>query len=167
MSGADMKKGAIYPGTFDPFTNGHLDLITRGLNMFGHITVAVAENPKKKPMFDVDERVGLIKEALSGIDNVSVEPFGTLLVDFARQKDVGAVIRGLRAVSDFEFELQLALMNRKLDREVETVFMMPSLRYIFLSSTIVKEAAQYGGDVTDLVPENVALALKNRLSGGQ
>lgn len=159
-----MERVAIYPGTFDPFTNGHLDLVTRGQKIFDGIVIAVSENPNKKQLFSIDERVGLIKEAVKGMEGVEVEPFGTLLVDFASARKIGALMRGLRAVSDFEYELQMALMNRKLAQEIETVFLMPSLRYIFLSSTIVKEAAEYGGDVSTLVPSNVASALGEKFS---
>ncbi len=159
-----MERTAIYPGTFDPFTNGHLDLVIRGRKMFDKIIIGVGENPNKKLVFSVEERVSLIKEAVSGIDGVTVEPFDTLLVDFARTRGIDALMRGLRAVSDFEYELQMALMNRKLAQEVETVFLMPSLRYIFLSSTIIKEAAEYGGDVSSLVPDNVARALREKFA---
>lgn len=158
-----MKKLAIYPGTFDPITNGHLDLVKRSLKFFDEVLIAVAaKGPGKEPLFDVDERLGMIRESASGLEGVSAESFDCLLVDYARSKGASAVIRGLRAVSDFEFELQLALMNRKLDSNLETVFMMPSLRYIFLSSTIVKEAAAYGGSVEGLVPEPVERALQRK-----
>ncbi len=159
-----MERTAIYPGTFDPFTNGHLDLVTRGRKMFDKIIIGVGENPNKKQLFSIEERVSLIKEAVNGLDGVTVEPFDTLLVEFARTRGIDALIRGLRAVSDFEYELQMALMNRKLAQEVETVFLMPSLRYIFLSSTIVKEAAEYGGDIATFVPENVASALREKFA---
>ncbi len=159
-----MERIAIYPGTFDPFTNGHLDLVTRGLKMFDKIIVAVGVNPNKKQLFSIDERVSLIKTAVSGFEGVTVEPFNTLLVDFAKSRGINALIRGLRAVSDFEYELQMALMNRKLAQEIETVFLMPSLRYIFLSSTIIKEAAEYGGDVSALVPPDIAQALSEKFT---
>jgi pantetheine-phosphate adenylyltransferase len=157
-----MKRTAIYPGTFDPFTNGHLSLVKRGLKIFDRIIIAVGDNLQKKTLFDLEERKRIIADALEGMDGVEVDSFGNLLVEYARRRDVTAVIRGLRAVSDFEYELQLALMNRKLNRELETVFLMPSLRYIFLSSTIVKEAAEFGGDVSDLVPPSVDVALKKK-----
>ncbi|HEB02896.1 MAG TPA: pantetheine-phosphate adenylyltransferase [Nitrospirae bacterium] len=159
-----MDRTAIYPGTFDPFTNGHLDLVIRGRKMFENIIIGVSENPNKKQLFSIEDRVSLIEEAVSGLDGVKVEPFDTLLVDFAQARGIEALIRGLRAVSDFEYELQMALMNRKLAQEVETVFLMPSLRYIFLSSTIVKEAAEYGGDVSTLVPRNIAQALREKFA---
>ncbi len=155
-------KAAIYPGTFDPFTNGHLSLVTRGLKIFDRLIIAVGDNLAKKPLFDIDERIALIKGAVSDLDNVEVERFDGLLVNYARLKNVETVIRGLRAVSDFEYELQLALMNRKLHRDMETVFLMPAHRYIFLSSTIVKEAASFGGDIEGLVPPNVLSALKDK-----
>jgi pantetheine-phosphate adenylyltransferase len=157
-----MKKTAVYPGTFDPVTNGHLDIVERGLRVFDEITVAVAANPGKRCLFSQEERVALIREAAKGRPGVLVEGFDGLLVDYVRTKGAAAIMRGLRAVSDFEYELQLALMNRKLERNIETVFMMPSLRYIFLSSTIVKEAASFGGSVEGLVPENVAAALREK-----
>ncbi len=162
-----MSKTALYPGTFDPFTNGHLDMVQRGLKLFDGIVIAVAENPKKEPLFDINERVSMIREAVRELEGVSVEPFHGLMVDFAKEMGVSTTIRGLRAVSDFEFELQLALMNRKLDRSIDTVFLMPSLRYIFLTSTIVKEAALYGGSVTGLVPENVERELRRKFSGNK
>jgi pantetheine-phosphate adenylyltransferase len=157
-----MSKMVIYPGTFDPFTNGHMSLVERGLKLFDNIIIAVGDNPAKKYLFNIDERIDLINDAVSGHDNVEVERFDGLLVDYARSRDVDCVIRGLRAVSDFEYELQLALMNRKLSRNLETVFLMPALRYIFLSSTIVKEAASFGGDISDLVPPNIQRALHEK-----
>jgi pantetheine-phosphate adenylyltransferase len=155
-------KRAIYPGTFDPVTNGHLDLIRRALKMFDEVIVAVSTNPSKNPLFTPAERIVLIRESVADMPGVTVESFGGLLVDYAKTRGGVAIIRGLRAVSDFEYELQMALMNRKLDLELETVFLMPSLRYIFLSSTIVKEAASYGGAVGDLVPPGVARALAKK-----
>jgi pantetheine-phosphate adenylyltransferase len=157
-----MKNTAIYPGTFDPITNGHLDLVERSLRFFDRLIIAVADNPDKKPLFSVEERLPMIEEAVKGCEGVTVESFSGLLVDYARSRGVRAVIRGLRAVSDFEHELQMALMNRKLDQGLETVFLMPSLRYIFLSSTIVKEAASYGGSVEGLVPEIVEKSLAEK-----
>lgn len=154
-------KIAIYPGTFDPFTNGHLDLVTRGLKMFDHLIIAAVRRPSKASLFTSEERMDMINGAMQGMDRVTVELFDGLLVDYVKQRKGTAIIRGLRAVSDFEYELQMALMNRKLEN-VETVFMMPSLRYIFLSSTIIKDAALAGGSVKDLVPENVEKALKQR-----
>lgn len=150
-----MKKIAIYPGTFDPITNGHVDLIQRGLRIFDQIIVAVAMNPKKTSLFTVEERVRMAEEAIKGLGNVKVEPFDGLLMDYARGKGASAIIRGLRAVSDFEYELQMALMNRRLDSEIETVFMMPSEEYSYLTSSIVKEVASLNGSTKGLVPEIV------------
>lgn len=160
-----MKRG-IYPGTFDPITNGHLDLVLRGLRIFDEIIVAVALNPKKQPLFSIEERLELIKESVAGQQNVLVEAFDGLLVAYTKARDGVAIIRGLRAVSDFEYELQMALMNRKLDMSVETVFMMPSEEHSFITSTIVKEAASFGGSVKGLVPEAVELALKKKFGRG-
>lgn len=160
-------KKAIYPGTFDPVTNGHLDLIRRALNLFDYLIVAIGENPVKKPLFTVEERIFMLKEAIKEIPEhhrIEVEAFSGLLVDFAKKKSVCAIIRGLRAVSDFEYEMQLALMNRKLSNSIDTVFLMPSLRWIFLSSSIVKEAAQFGGNIEDLVPPVVVKKLKEKFS---
>jgi pantetheine-phosphate adenylyltransferase len=162
-----MKRTAIYPGTFDPITNGHLYMIERSLKMFDAVTVAVALSPLKETLFSIDERVALIRGAVRDFDNIEVEAFDSLLVDFARLKGATAVIRGLRAVSDFEYELQMALMNKKLSNELDTIFMMPSLRYIFLSSSIVREAASYGGSVSGLVPEGVEKALKKKFKRKQ
>ncbi len=162
-----LKKIAIYPGTFDPITNGHLDLIKRALQFFDKIIVAIGENPAKKPLFSVEERIFMVEEALkeAGLnEKVEVESFSGLLVDFAKEKGASVIIRGLRAVSDFEYEMQLALMNRKLSNSIDTVFLMPSLRYIFLSSSIIKEAAQFGGKIDDLVPKIVAQKLKEKFS---
>lgn len=155
-------KRAVYPGTFDPVTNGHMDLVQRGLRIFDEIIIAVARSSKKGTFFTLDERVSMLRESVKEFTNVTVEPFDTLLVDYVATKDAVAIIRGLRAVSDFEYEMQMALMNRKLEHNVETVFMMPSLRYIFLSSTIVKEAASFGGVVDGLVPPHVERALKEK-----
>lgn len=153
---------AICPGTFDPVTNGHLDIIRRGLRIFDEVIIAVAVNPKKQLMFGIDERLEFIRESVKGISNVKVEAFSGLLVDYAKSRGGVAIIRGLRAVSDFEYELQMALMNRRLDMNIETVFMMPSEEYSFLTSTIVKEAALYGGSVKGLVPDLVEKALKEK-----
>lgn len=157
-----MKRIAVYPGTFDPVTKGHIDLIERSLRIFDEVIVAVAANPKKKPMFTLDERIDMLKISTSHCTDLNIEGFDTLLVDYIRQKGSVAIIRGLRAVSDFEYEMQMALMNRKLDSSVETVFMMPSEEYAYLTSTIVKEIALYGGDVAGLVPPAVIDMLKKR-----
>jgi pantetheine-phosphate adenylyltransferase len=154
---------AICPGTFDPVTNGHLDIIQRGLRIFDEVIVAVAPSQKKVPLFTLEERLWLIKESVKGLRNIKIESFNGLLVDYVRAKGGMAIIKGLRAISDFEFELQMALMNRKLDMHVETVFMMPSEEFSFLTSTIVKEVASFGGSVKGLVPEVVERALKEKI----
>jgi pantetheine-phosphate adenylyltransferase len=159
-----MKKRGIYPGTFDPVTNGHLDLVERGLRIFDEIIIAVAPTPRKKPLFSLEEREKLIREAVR-FDNVRVESFEGLLVDYVRAREGAAIIRGLRAVSDFEYEFQMALMNRRLNTDIETVFMMPAEEYTFLTSTIIKEVASLGGSVDGLVPPNVADALKSKFRG--
>ena len=156
-----MKTG-IYPGTFDPITNGHLDLVQRGLRIFEEIVIAVAPSPKKQPLFTLEERLGMIRESVKAFSNVRVEAFNGLLVAYAKSRGGVAIVRGLRAVSDFEYELQMALMNRRLDTTVETVFMMPSEEYSFLTSTIVKEAASFGGSMKGLVPDVVLKALNEK-----
>jgi pantetheine-phosphate adenylyltransferase len=156
------KRIAIYPGTFDPFTNGHLDLVVRGLRIFDQVIVALAPSLKKNPLFSVEERISLIEKALAKYDRVKCEVFDGLLVDYVRDKEGIAIIRGLRAVSDFEYELQMALMNRRLLSEIETVFMMPSEEYSFLTATIVKEIASLGGCIKGLVPLPVERALKEK-----
>src|SRR5262245_21528790 len=153
----------IYPGTFDPLTNGHLDLIQRAAKLFDHVIVALARNDGKAPLFDLEERMALVKEVITPIKNVSADSFEGLLVNYVEKRSGQAVIRGLRAVSDFEFEFQLALMNRKLNERVETIFMMPKDTYTFLSSRIVKEIARLGGDVSAFVPPPVQAALSKKL----
>ncbi|MCX7975402.1 MAG: pantetheine-phosphate adenylyltransferase [Candidatus Aminicenantes bacterium] len=158
------EKRAIYPGSFDPITNGHLDIIQRGLKIFKEIIVAVLENPKKESLFSTAERVAMIKEIFASEPKVKVKSFDGLLVDFARKNKARIVIRGLRAVSDFEYEFQMALMNRKLYPELETLFMMPSLNYTFLSSRLVKEIYMLGGCIKGLVPETVENYLRHKFS---
>ncbi len=158
---------AIYPGSFDPITNGHLDVIQRAAKLFDEVVVAVAFNEQKTSLFPVDERVALIQHASATVPNIRIERFDGLLVDFARQQQASAVVRGLRAISDFEFEFQMALMNRKLEPEIETIFMMPAEKYTYISSRIVKEIARLGGDVTAFVPASVAEALQTRLHGAK
>ena len=153
----------IYPGSFDPLTNGHLDVVERASKLFDQVIVAVAKNDDKRPMFTQAERKRQIEAAVKGSPNVEVAAFKGLLVDFAEKKKAQAIIRGLRAVSDFEFEFQLALMNRKLKEQIETIFMMPRESYTFLSSRLVKEIAGLGGDVGAFVPVNVERALKRKL----
>ncbi|MDB6039198.1 MAG: pantetheine-phosphate adenylyltransferase [Verrucomicrobiales bacterium] len=158
---------AIYPGSFDPITNGHLDVVQRAAKLFDRIIVAVATNDSKNPLFTLAERKQLVLQAIGHLPNVEVDSFNGLLVNYVDEQKGGAIIRGLRAVSDFEFEFQLALMNRKLNERVETIFMMPKDTYTFLSSRIVKEIARLGGDVSSFVPRHVqaALAQKFNLSG--
>ena len=153
----------IYPGSFDPLTNGHLDVIQRATKLFDHVIVAVARNESKSPLFDLPERMALVKEVIAPLPNTSADNFDGLLVDYVEKRGGHAVIRGLRAVSDFEFEFQLALMNRKLNERVETIFMMPKDTYTFLSSRIVKEIARLGGDVSSFVPPQVRAALAKKL----
>jgi pantetheine-phosphate adenylyltransferase len=157
-----MKRIAVYPGTFDPVTNGHVDLVERSLRMFDNVIVAIAANPKKTPLFSLEERLAMFKAALRGRKNVVIEGFDRLLVDYMKEKKAVGLIRGLRAVSDFEYEMQMALMNRRLDSDIETVFLMPSEEYTFVTSTIVKEAASYGGDVSSLVPKIVVEKLRKK-----
>lgn len=153
---------AIYPGTFDPITNGHLDLINRGLCLFDKVIVTIAINPGKEPLFSLDERKKMILDCYTEEDRVEVDTVSGLLVEYAAQRNARAIIRGLRAVSDFDYEFQLALMNRKLERSVESVFLMPGFRWIFISSSIVKDAASHGGNVGGLVPEHVEKMLIDR-----
>lgn len=157
-----MKRIAVYPGTFDPVTNGHVDLVERSLRMFDKVIVAIAANPKKAPLFTLEERIAMFRTAVRGKKNVVIEGFDCLLVDYMEAKKAVGLIRGLRAVSDFEYEMQMALMNRRLDSDIETVFLMPSEEYSFITSTIVKEAASYGGDVSSLVPKHVVGKLKQK-----
>ena len=159
-----MKIG-VYPGTFDPITNGHVDLITRSLRLFDRVYVAVALNPQKHPVFDLDERVEMVRVATKDLPHVEVEPFHGLLVQFVRERGAHAIIRGLRAVFDFELELQVALMNRNLDPSAETVFLMPSQEYIYLTSTIIKEVARLGGDLKDLLHPEIARRVAAKLRG--
>ena len=155
---------AIYPGSFDPLTNGHLDVIQRAVKLFDRVIVAVAKNETKNPLFSLEERVDLVRQATRGLKSVQTDSFDCLLVDYVEQRSAQAIVRGLRAVSDFEFEFQLALMNRKLNERVETIFMMPKDTYTFLSSRIVKEIARLGGDVRSFVPPHVRSALTKKLA---
>jgi len=154
---------AIYPGSFDPLTNGHLDVVQRAAKLFDRVVIAVAKNEGKNPTFTLNERLALVKKSIAHLPNVEADSFDSLLVEYVVSRDAQAIVRGLRAVSDFEFEFQLALMNRKLDENVETIFMMPKDTYTFLSSRIVKEIARLGGDVSSFVPAHVELALKRKL----
>ena len=160
-------KRAIYPGTFDPITYGHLDILNRAITLFDEIIITVAINPAKSPLFSLAEREELIEQVLQDHEEkkrVRIEGFDGLLVNFARQKKATAIIRGLRAVSDFEYEMQMALMNRRLADEISTVFMMPHEKYTYLNSTIVKEVARLGGDVSNFVPPTVQQALLKKIS---
>jgi len=157
-----MKHIAVYPGTFDPVTNGHIDLVERSLRIFDELIIAVAANPKKAPLFSLEERIDMFRMVTKKHKHVVIEGFDGLLVDYVKRKHAVAIIRGLRAVSDFEYEMQMALMNRRLDNDIETVFLMPNEEYSFITSTIVKEAASYGGDVSSLVPAVVVKKLKKR-----
>jgi pantetheine-phosphate adenylyltransferase len=155
---------ALYPGTFDPPTNGHVDLIHRGAKLFGHLTVAVLNNPGKNPLFTVSERVEMLEEVIRPLENVSVATFDGLTVEFARQQGAVAILRGIRAISDYEYEFQMALMNRRLAPEIETVFLQPAGRYSFVSSRMLKEVFSFGGDVSGLVPPTVLKRMRGRIS---
>ncbi len=157
-----MEKTAIYPGSFDPVTNGHIDIVERGLKIFDKIIVAILRNPAKEALFTVEERKEMIKTSLNRKSNVEIDVFDGLLVDYAKKRNAVAILRGMRAVSDFEYEFQLALMNRKLNREIQTVFLMTGLRWIFISSSIIKEAARFGGNINGMVPPIVSRKLKEK-----
>ncbi len=150
---------AVYPGSFDPITNGHLDVIFRAAHLFDEVIVAIAHNEQKKPLFGMEERIAMIEEATRDNDHIRVTQFDGLLVEFAKEMKAAAVVRGLRAISDFEFEFQMALMNRKLEPQLETVFLTPREEYTYVSSRLVKEVARLGGDVSELVPAGVTSAL--------
>lgn len=162
---AEEKAGtvAVYPGTFDPITNGHLDIIQRALSLFDQVIVAVAKNPTKTPLFSLKDRLQMINDCFDeSHPNIVVDSVDGLLVDYAYRKGASAIVRGLRAVSDFEFEFQLALMNRRLEREVETVFLMTGFRWIYISSSIIKDVARHGGDISGLVPDHVCERLREK-----
>jgi len=156
-------KNAIYPGTFDPITNGHIDILSRAAKIFDHVYVAVANNLKKEPMFSTDERVELIRACTREYGNVTVDSFNGLVVDYADVISASVIVRGLRVISDFEFEFQMALMNRKLNKNVDSVYFMPSEKNSYLSSSVVKEIARFNGDINDFVPKNVKNAIENKL----
>jgi len=155
---------AIYPGSFDPPTNGHLDIIKRASEVFGHLTVAVLDNPRKAPLFTPKERANMLNKITAPYNNVEVDYFSGLLIDFATRKNAQIIIKGLRAISDFEFEFQMALVNRKLESRIETMFMMTNSKYSYLSSSIVKEIASYGGDIRQLVPPAIYEMVMNKFS---
>jgi len=157
----------IYPGSFDPITYGHLDIIQRSAKLFDRLIVAVLSNPQKKPLFTVDERIEMICQSVNNAPNIEIDSFSGLLIDFARLKQARVIIKGLRAVSDFEYELQMALMNKKLDDHIETVFIMTSSKYSYLSSSIVKEVSRFGGCVASLVPPLVEKKLKQKFTVNQ
>jgi pantetheine-phosphate adenylyltransferase len=160
-----MPKIAVYPGSFDPPTNGHLDVLRRAAKLAGTLYVAVATNTAKDPLFSVEERVGLLEQITAGMPNVKIDCFDGLLVEYARQVGASAIFRGLRAVSDFEYEFQMALTNRRLNAEVETLFLMPSQDYSYLSSNMIKEVGRLGGDLSPFVPPEVAKLMKQKHAG--
>jgi pantetheine-phosphate adenylyltransferase len=157
-------KLAIYPGSFDPVTNGHIDIIVRGLKIFDRIVVGILNNPAKNPLFSVKERTAMLRASLRGFANVEIDTFDGLLVDYALHRGAQAILRGMRAVSDFEYEFQMALMNRRLNREIQTVFLMTGLRWIFTSSSIIKEAARFGGNINGMVPKIVNQKLQQKFA---
>lgn len=160
------KRIVVYPGTFDPITLGHIDVLDRACNLFDHVIVAIAVNSAKTPLFTVDERKEMIEDATSGLNNIEVDAFEGLLAEYASLRNAAAILRGLRAVTDFEYELQMALMNRNLREKIATVFLMPHEKYVYLSSSIVREVASFGEDVSHLVPELVAKKLKKKFALG-
>jgi pantetheine-phosphate adenylyltransferase len=166
LAGSPSGRLAIFPGSFDPLTNGHVDIILRSVHLFERVIVSVLVNPEKKPLFTADERVSLIREVFSEYSNIEVDSFAGLLVDHARRRRASAIVRGLRAVSDFEYEFQMALMNRHLEPTLETVFMMPAEQYTYLSSRLIKEVFSLGGDVTGLVPPAVERRMHERAGAG-
>jgi pantetheine-phosphate adenylyltransferase len=161
-----MKKIAVYPGSFDPITNGHVDIIKRGIRMFDELIVLIAHNPNKRALFSVEERLEMIREVIRDCENVRVESFDGLLVDYVKRTGANVILRGLRALSDFEYEFQLALINRRLNRDVETVFLMSGFKWFYTSSKIINEAASLGGSVKGLVPEIVNQKLLQKYSSG-
>lgn len=156
------QKSAIYPGSFDPITNGHLSIVTRALKIFDKLIIAILPNPQKSPLFTISERIEMIKESLKEKPNIEVEAFDGLLVDYVASKKSNVILKGLRALSDFEYEFQMALMNRKLNREIQSVFLMTDYKWFYTSSTIIKEAARFNGDITGLAPPVVCQKLKEK-----
>jgi pantetheine-phosphate adenylyltransferase len=156
------ERTAIYPGFFDPITNGHLSIVARALKIFDKLIIAILKNPQKAPLFSIEERIHMIKQAVKGEPHIEVDTFDGLLVDYAVKKKSNVVLRGLRALSDFEYEFQMALMNRKLNRDIQSIFLMTDYKWFYTSSTIIKEAASFGGEISGLVPKVVNDALKEK-----
>ena len=157
-----METIAVYPGSFDPLTNGHIDLVERGLKIFDKVVIVTLNNRAKKPLFAVEERLAMIRDCFKGMDAVEVDAFDGLVVDYARKRNANAILRGMRAVSDFENEFQMAMFNRRLNRDVQTVFLMTGMRWIFTSSSGIKEVASFGGDVSGMVPPSIEKKLKDK-----
>lgn len=160
-----MGRAAVYPGSFDPITNGHLDIIERTANIFDNVIVAVSNNPNKDHLFSREERVQMIEEAIADYEKIEVDAFDGLLIDYIREQKAEIIVRGLRAVSDFEAEFQMASMNKKLDSDIETIFMMTKNQYVYLSSSIIREVSELGGCIEGLVPENVIPKLREKIGG--
>ena len=161
-----MERIAIYPGSFDPVTNGHLDILERGLKLFDKIILAILTNPKKSFLFTLEQRIDMLEDSIKEFPNVEIDTFDGLTVDFAAERNAQGILRGLRAMSDFEYEFQMALMNRRLNREIQTLFLMTGLRWIFTSSSIIKEAAQFGGTIKGMVPPIVEKRIRELISNG-
>jgi pantetheine-phosphate adenylyltransferase len=161
------QKTAIYPGFFDPITNGHLSIVGRALHIFDKLIIAILKNPQKVPLFTIEERIHMIKESVKGAENIEVDTFDGLLVDYAVKRNSNVILRGLRALSDFEYEFQMALMNRKLNRDVQSIFLMTDYKWFYTSSTIIKEAASFGGDISGLVPQVVNRKLKEKFKNSK
>jgi len=155
-------RSAVYPGTFDPITNGHLSIVNRALKIFDKLIIAILNNPQKEPLFSIEERIAMIKDVLKSKSNIEVDVFDGLLVDYVIEKKSNVVLRGIRALSDFEYEFQMALMNRKLNRDVQSIFLMTDYKWFYISSTIIKEAASFNGDISGLVPPSVCRKLKEK-----
>jgi len=153
---------AVYPGTFDPITNGHLSIVNRALKIFDKLIIAILNNPQKEPLFSIEERIAMIKDILRSKSNIEVDVFDGLLVDYVLKKKSNVILRGIRALSDFEYEFQMALMNRKLNRDVQSIFLMTDYKWFYISSTIIKEAASFNGDISGLVPPSVCEKLKEK-----
>ena len=156
------ERTAVYPGTFDPITNGHLSIVKRGLKIFDKLVIAILNNPQKAPLFTLEERIQMIRESLKDLENVEIDTFDDLLVDYVKMKESNVILRGLRALSDFEYEFQMALINRKLNREIQSVFLMTDYKWFYTSSTIIKEAASFDADIRGLVPKFVAQKLREK-----